>query len=38
MTPSAGLVAILHGRLRHGTTYDEATAWSTPHADQQEAA
>jgi transposase len=32
------LVGILHGCLRHGTTYDEATAWPTPHKDQQEAA
>jgi len=32
------LVAILHGCLRHGTTYNEATAWPTPYKDQQEAA
>ena len=32
------LVGILHGCLRHGTTYDEATAWPTYHKDQQEAA
>ena len=32
------LVAILHGCLRHGTTYNEATAWPTPCKDQQEAA
>jgi len=32
------LVGILHGCLRHGTTYDEATAWPTPKQDQQKAA
>jgi transposase len=29
------LVGILHGCLRHGTTYDEATAWPAPKEDQQ---
>jgi transposase len=29
------LVGILHGCLRHGTTYDEATAWPPPKEDQQ---
>ncbi|MGH3896846.1 MAG: IS110 family transposase, partial [Pseudonocardiaceae bacterium] len=32
------LVGILHGCLRTPTTYDEATAWTTPQQDQQEAA
>jgi transposase len=32
------LVGILHGCLRHHTTYDEATAWPTPQRDQQHAA
>lgn len=32
------LVGILHGCLRHHSTYDEATAWPTPKQDQQEAA
>jgi transposase len=32
------LVGILHGCLRHGTTYDEATAWPTPTPDQHHAA
>jgi transposase len=29
------LVGILHGCLRHGTCYDEATAWPQPKEDQQ---
>jgi transposase len=29
------LVGILHGCLRHGTCYDEATAWPQPKKDQQ---
>jgi hypothetical protein len=29
------LVGILHGCLRRGTVYDEATAWPTPKQDQQ---
>lgn len=32
------LIGILHGCLRTGTTYDEATAWPTPQQDQQEVA
>ncbi|MDT7595909.1 MAG: hypothetical protein QOJ06_1455, partial [Pseudonocardiales bacterium] len=32
------LVGILHGCLRRGCLYDEATAWPTPKQDQQEAA
>lgn len=32
------LVGILHGCLRHHSTYDEATAWPTSKQDQQEAA
>jgi transposase len=32
------LVGILHGRLRHHTPYDEATAWPALKQDQQEAA
>lgn len=32
------LVGILHGCLRHHTTYDEATAWPPPNQDQQPAA
>lgn len=32
------LVGILHGCLRRGCVYDEATAWPTPKQDQQEAA
>jgi transposase len=32
------LVGILHGCLRHGTTYDEATAWPTPQRDHHHAA
>ncbi len=29
------LVGVLHGCLRHHTTYDEATAWSTPGSRSQ---
>jgi transposase len=32
------LVSILHGCLRHRTTYDQATAWHTTQQDQQTAA
>ena len=32
------LVGILHGCLRRGTVYDEATAWPPPKQDQQNAA
>lgn len=32
------LVGILHGCLRHHTTYNEATAWPTPQHDQHHAA
>ncbi len=32
------LVGILHGCLRHGTTYDEDTAWPTTKQDQHHAA
>jgi len=32
------LVGILHGCLRHGTSYDEATAWPTPKPEQRHAA
>lgn len=32
------LVGILHGCLRHHTSYDEATAWTTDQQDQQLAA
>jgi hypothetical protein len=32
------LVGILHGCLRHGTLYDEATAWSRHHGQDQAAA
>lgn len=32
------LVGILHGCLRRGTLYDEATAWPPPKQDQQKAA
>ena len=32
------LVSILHGCLRHRTTYDHATAWTTTPQDQQPAA
>ncbi len=32
------LVGILHGCLRHHTTYDEATAWPTPQHDRHQAA
>jgi transposase len=32
------LVGILHGCLRHGTTYDETTAWPTPTHNQHHAA
>ena len=32
------LVGILHGCLRRGTVYDEATAWPPPKQDQQDAA
>jgi transposase len=32
------LVSILHGCLRHRTTYDQATAWPTTPQDQQTAA
>ena len=32
------LVGILHGCLRHHTTYDEAIAWAHQHQDQQVAA
>jgi transposase IS116/IS110/IS902 family protein len=32
------LVGILHGCLRHHTTYDEAIAWATPTHDQRQAA
>jgi transposase len=32
------LVGILHGCLRHRTTYDETTAWTTHQQDQQAAA
>ena len=32
------LVGILHGCLRHGTTYDEAIAWPTPQSDHHHVA
>jgi transposase len=37
-TVSNRLVGILHGCLRHGTCYDEATAWPHQQQDDQQAA